>query len=70
MGMVELAVRRPVLVLMVISALVVLGARAYQDLVLELYPRIDFPFVVVTTVYPGANPEEVETQVTKKLKTL
>ncbi|MCC6037356.1 MAG: efflux RND transporter permease subunit [Armatimonadetes bacterium] len=68
MGMVELAVRRPVLVLMVISALVVLGARAYQDLVLELYPRIDFPFVVVTTVYPGANPEEVETQVTKKIE--
>jgi Cation/multidrug efflux pump len=68
MGMVELAVRRPVLVLMVISALVVLGARAYQDLVLELYPSIDFPFVVVTTVYPGANPEEVETQVTKKIE--
>jgi len=68
MGMVELAVRRPVLVLMVIGALVVLGARAYRDLVLELYPRIDFPFVVVTTVYPGANPEEVETQVTKKIE--
>ncbi len=68
MRFVELAVRRPVLVLMVIGALVVLGARAYRDLVLELYPRIDFPFVVVTTVYPGANPEEVETQVTKKIE--
>ncbi len=68
MGLVELAVRRPVLVLMVIGALVVLGLRAYNDLVLELYPRIDFPFVVVTTVYPGANPEEVETQVTKKIE--
>jgi len=68
MGLVQLAVRRPVLVLMVIGALVVLGLRAYSDLVLELYPRIDFPFVVVTTVYPGANPEEVETQVTKKIE--
>ncbi|MDW8029936.1 MAG: efflux RND transporter permease subunit [Armatimonadota bacterium] len=68
MGLVELAVRRPVLVLMLIGALVVLGLRAYRDLVLELYPRIDFPFVVVTTVYPGANPEEVETQVTKKIE--
>jgi len=68
MGLVELAIRRPVLVLMVISALVVLGGRAYRDLVLELFPRIDFPFVVVTTVYPGANPEEVETSVTKKIE--
>ena len=68
MGLVQLAVRRPVLVLMVIGALVVLGLRAYSDLVLELYPRIDFPFVVVTTVYPGANPEEVETQVSKKIE--
>lgn len=68
MGMVELAIKRPVLVLMVVSALVVLGLRAYSDLVLELYPRIDFPYVIVTTVYPGANPEEVETQVTKKIE--
>ncbi len=68
MRLVEIAVRRPVLVLMVIGAFVVLGLRAYSDLVLELYPRIDFPFVVVTTVYPGANPEEVETSVTKKIE--
>ncbi|MDT7896617.1 MAG: efflux RND transporter permease subunit [Armatimonadota bacterium] len=62
------AIRRPLLVSMAILALVVLGWRAYQDLTVELYPKVDFPIVTITTVYPGADPAEVETEVTKPIE--
>jgi HAE1 family hydrophobic/amphiphilic exporter-1 len=35
---------------------------------LELNPKVDFPFVSVMTIYPGAGPNEIETQVTKKIE--
>ncbi|MCB0133232.1 MAG: efflux RND transporter permease subunit, partial [Caldilineaceae bacterium] len=34
----------------------------------DLFPDVDFPVVVVTTVYPGASPEEVEAQVTSVME--
>jgi len=63
-----IAVRRPVFVLMVISALMVLGLVSYTRLPVELTPDIQFPFVSVTVVYPGAGPEEVELLVAKPLE--
>lgn len=68
MGLVRLAINRPVFVLMFVLAFVVLGWRAYTELTVEFLPRIDFPFITITTVYPGANPEEVETKVTKPIE--
>jgi HAE1 family hydrophobic/amphiphilic exporter-1 len=53
---------------MVIMALLVLGATSFLKLHVELFPNIDFPFVVVTTVYPGASAEAVENDVTKKVE--
>ena len=34
----------------------------------EGFPNITFPFVLVTTIYPGASPEEVESLITKKIE--
>ena len=64
----NLSVRRPVLMTMVIMTFVVLGVFAYFRLVVDLLPEVDIPVVTVTTVYPGAGPEEIETQVSKKLE--
>jgi HAE1 family hydrophobic/amphiphilic exporter-1 len=64
----RLAVRRPVLTSMLVVGLVVLGGFSYVTLGVDLLPGIEFPFVTVTTVYPGAGPEEVETQVTEPLE--
>jgi HAE1 family hydrophobic/amphiphilic exporter-1 len=64
----RLAVRRPVLTSMLVAGLVVLGGFSYFTLGVDLLPGIEFPFVTVTTVYPGAGPEEVETQVTEPLE--
>ncbi len=61
-------VRRPVLTTMLVVTMLYLGITGYRSLNLELMPRIDFPVIVVTTVYPGAAPGEVETQITKRIE--
>ncbi|KPK82048.1 MAG: hypothetical protein AMS25_03985 [Gemmatimonas sp. SM23_52] len=64
----RLAVRRPVLTSMLVGIFVILGAFSYFTLAVDLLPGIDIPYVTVTTVYPGAGPEEVETQVTERIE--
>lgn len=68
MSLLRAFVRRPVLTTMVMVALIYLGWNGYRSLNLELMPPIDFPVVVVTTVYPGAAPGEIESQVTKRIE--
>jgi len=53
---------------MVMLAFVVLGLFSYQRLQIDQFPNIDFPVVVVTTEYPGASPEIVESEVSKKIE--
>jgi len=64
----RLAVRRPVLTSMIVAALVILGAFSYFTLGVDLMPNIEFPYVTISTVYPGAGPDEVETQVTEPVE--
>ena len=68
MSLSRLSVRRPVLVLMIISALMVLGLVAYSRLPVELFPSVQFPFVSVIAIYPGAGPDEVQLLVAKPLE--
>lgn len=53
---------------MLIVALVVLGISAYTKLGVDYFPKVEFPFVTVTTSLRGASPEEIESQVTKPLE--
>ncbi len=64
----SIAIKRPVFTVMVTLALVVLGLVGLTRLGTDLFPDVQFPFVVVTTVYPGAGPSDVETQVTKPIE--
>ncbi len=68
MSLSRMAVRRPVLTTVIIAVFLVMGISSYLTLVVDLFPDVEFPFVTVTTVYPGAGPEEVESQVSKKLE--
>lgn len=68
MNLLRAFVRRPVLTTMVMVALIYLGWNGYRSLNLELMPPIDYPVIVVTTVYPGAAPGEIESQVTKRIE--
>lgn len=68
MKLADVSIKRPVFATMMIAALVVLGLYSYTQLNVDLFPKIDFPFVVVTTVLPGAGPEQIESDVTKKIE--
>ncbi|MCL4793781.1 MAG: efflux RND transporter permease subunit [Bryobacteraceae bacterium] len=64
----EVCIRRPVFATMLIVALVVVGLNSYRQLGVDYFPKVEFPFVTITTVLRGASPEEVESQVTKPLE--
>ena len=64
----QVSLRNPVFATMVMLALVVLGLFSFQRLKIDQFPNIDLPVVVVTTEYPGASPEIVESEVSKKIE--
>ena len=64
----RVSLHNPVFATMVMLAIVVLGLFSYQRLQVDQYPSIDFPVVVITAEYPGASPEIVESEVTKKIE--
>lgn len=68
MRVTEFAIRNPLLVLAVTVAIGIFGTFAYTTLGVAITPNVNFPQVVVTTVYPGADPETVETNVTKPIE--
>ncbi len=53
---------------MLIASLVVVGLFSYFSLGVDLFPKVDIPTVQVTVSDPGASPEEIETEITKKLE--
>jgi HAE1 family hydrophobic/amphiphilic exporter-1 len=64
----RVSIGNPVLAVMVMLAFVVLGLFAVQRLKVDQFPNIEFPVVVVTTEYPGASPEVVELELTRKVE--
>ncbi len=64
----QISLKNPVFATMMMLAIVVLGLFSYQRLQVDQFPNIDLPVVVITTEYPGASPEIVESEVTKKVE--
>jgi HAE1 family hydrophobic/amphiphilic exporter-1 len=64
----ELCVKRPVFASVLILSLTVIGAFSFTRLGVDRFPKVDFPTVVVTTVQPGAAPEQIETEVSDKIE--
>jgi HAE1 family hydrophobic/amphiphilic exporter-1 len=64
----EICIKRPVFATMLIMSLLVLGFYSYYHLGVDLFPKVDLPIVTVTTTLEGASPEEIESQVTKKIE--
>ena len=64
----RVSIANPVLATMVMLALVVLGLFSFQRLKVDQFPDIEFPTVVVSTEYPGAAAEIVETELTRKIE--
>jgi HAE1 family hydrophobic/amphiphilic exporter-1 len=49
-------------------ALVVVGVIAYTSMPLDFFPEVSYPAMAVITIYPGASPSEVQTQVTRLIE--
>ena len=68
MFLTNLSLKRPVFATVSILALVLLGFISYFRLNINDWPDIEFPYVIVTIVEPGASPEQMETKVAVKLE--
>ncbi|MFM7847623.1 MAG: efflux RND transporter permease subunit [Rubrivivax sp.] len=64
----RVSIGNPVMAVMVMLAFVVLGLFGVQRLKVDQFPNIEFPTVVVSTEYPGASPEIVEIEVTRRVE--
>ena len=68
MNITEISIKRPSLIIVLFSVLTLLGFIGYKNLSYELMPDFNQPVVVIKTVYPGAEPNEVETSVSRKIE--
>jgi HAE1 family hydrophobic/amphiphilic exporter-1 len=68
MTLTELSIKRPTFIVVIFAVLGTLGIFSFIQLKYELLPKITPPLIVVTTVYPGASPSEIEADVSKPVE--
>lgn len=68
MNITEISIKRPSLIIVLFSVFALLGIIGYKNLSYELMPDFNQPVVVIKTGYPGAEPGEVETSVSRKIE--
>lgn len=64
----DTSIKRPVFASMFILALVVLGLVSYPAIGVDLFPKVEFPLVNITTGLAGASPEIMDVDVTDKIE--
>jgi len=64
----EFAVRNPLVILAITVSVLVFGSFAYAGMGVAITPNVNFPSVVVTTTYAGADPETIEANVTRPIE--
>lgn len=64
----RLAIEKVWATIAIFGALCVIGLVAYFSLPINLFPNVPIPVVTITTLYPGANPQELEIQVTRPIE--
>lgn len=68
MSLTEIVIKRPLLLIVIFTVLILFGIQSYLSLNYNLLPKIETPTVSVSTLYPGASATEVQTSVTEKLE--
>jgi HAE1 family hydrophobic/amphiphilic exporter-1 len=64
----SLSIKRPLVLLVLLGVLIAGGIVGYTRMGVDLLPDVPFPIVAITTIYPGAGPDEVDAQVTGKIE--
>lgn len=68
MNITEISIKRPSLIIVLFSVFALIGIIGFKNLSYELMPDFNQPVVVIKTIYPGAEPNEVETSVSRKIE--
>ena len=68
MNLSRICVEHPVLAVMLNLVFIFLGIVSFSLLTMDLLPQVDIPVVTVQTIWAGANPEEIESQITKEIE--
>jgi HAE1 family hydrophobic/amphiphilic exporter-1 len=64
----NLSIKRPIFATVMMLALVTLGIFSYRRLAIDMFPDVEIPVVSVVTKFPGASPETVEREVSKRIE--
>ncbi len=64
----DLSIKRPVFAAVLMFGLVTLGLFSYKQLSIDMFPNVDIPVLTIVTKFPGASPETVEREVTKRIE--
>jgi len=64
----NLSIKRPIFASVMMLALVTLGIFSYRRLAIDMFPDVEIPVLSIVTKYPGASPETVEREVTKRIE--
>ncbi len=68
MNIAKFSIKRPIFITSIVLLILITGLISLSRLGVDLYPDINFPFVIVQTVYQGAAPEEIENLVSKPIE--
>ena len=68
MNITKISIERPSLIIVLFSIFILFGYIGYKNLGYELMPDFNQPVIVIKTIYPGAEPQEVETSVSRKIE--
>jgi multidrug efflux pump subunit AcrB len=66
--MTKFALKNPVSVIVLAAILFITGLSSFTGMRREAFPEIKIPYIFVTTIYPGANPPEIENLITQKIE--
>jgi len=64
----NLSIKRPIFASVMMLALVTLGMFSYRRLAIDMFPDVEIPILSIVTKYPGASPETVEREVSKRIE--
>ncbi len=64
----DLSIKRPIFASVMMLALVTLGAFSYKRLAVDMFPDVEIPVITIVTKFPGASPESVEREVSKRIE--
>ena len=66
----KFSIKKPFTILVAVVIVIVFGVIALTKMTPDLFPKINTPYVIVMTTYPGASPEEAESEIDVTFTTL